>query len=132
MEESSSKGQKSCEERVDEHLKSRIADLEEFIENGDIEGLQDYHLWFDYVNEEEEEPYFRYQLSTGGPGDEFRFFCDHAFRPYRVEYWFLDWYDGANRILSGRDKDVLVKVWERLFGEPEYLRRIIERDINDL
>ena len=35
-------------------------------------------------------PYFRIEMGGGGPSDELRIFHD------RIEYWFLDWFDGAS------------------------------------
>jgi len=95
----------TCQERVKDHYEDRISDLhklwqayskgEEEVE--DLGNIFEYGLAFDYVpfteDDDRQEPgYFRYQLSTGGPGDEFRFFCDAEKHCYRVEYWFLDWY----------------------------------------
>jgi len=61
--------------------------------------LGEYGLAFDYVPagtfQGQEEGYFRYQLSWGGPGDEIRFYADADLHVYKIEYWFLDWYDGA-------------------------------------
>ena len=71
---------------------------------------------FDYVPHDtfqdiEEGGFFRYQLSWGGPGDEFRFFADPESECYRVEYWFLDWFDGAHRTMAGADKDFMLEIW---------------------
>ena len=77
----------------------------------------EYGLCFDYVAPEtftdQLEGYWRYQLSWGGPSDEFRFYSgscgDH--QPYRISYVFLDWFDGHERALSGSDLDLLRDVW---------------------
>lgn len=68
----------------------------------DLGSLHEYGLAFDYVAPEtfpdQKEGYFRYQISYGGPSEEFRFFTsgpEHTV--YRVEFWFLDWWDGAPR-----------------------------------
>jgi len=84
-------------------------------EHPDLGSFWDYGLCFDYVPDgtfsDQDEGYFRYQLSTGGPGDEFRFFVGYDHRPYRVEYWFLDWFDGASRTLYGQDRDLLLDIF---------------------
>jgi hypothetical protein len=82
------------------------------------DALHEYGLGFDYVPagtfSDQDEPFFRWQLSTGGPGDEFRFFTGPDLVPHRVEYWFLDWWDGASRRLHGPDKDTLLEFWSIL------------------
>jgi len=119
--------QLTCEERIDAALENEIEvlrDLWEFYCEG---GQDDYHpehesnMWeyglsFDYVPvgtwEDQTEGYFRYQLSWGGPSDEFRFFVSMDRRPYRIQYHFMDWFDGAKRILHGTDEALL----EEIFG----------------
>lgn len=79
--------------------------------------LNEYGLGFDYVAPNtfngQRRGYWRYQLSWGGPSDEFRFYCDESRRPVRVEYWFMDWGDGASvRLTRGKDFDLLMALWE--------------------
>jgi hypothetical protein len=80
------------------------------------ESFFNYGLSFDYVEPytfgDQERGYFRYQISWGGPAEEFRFFVDvlpksvgawhrserfpnPVWRLDKIEYWFLDWFDGA-------------------------------------
>ena len=67
------------------------------------EDLYDYvsqtALSWDYVEKgtfnDQERGYFRLQLSWGGPGDEFRIYTDYDKSIDYIEYWYLDWYDGA-------------------------------------
>ena len=117
---------KSCEERVEAHLESRLDDLgklweaysdgEEDIE--DLGNIFEYGLCFDYVRAgtftDQREGFFRYQLSTGGPGDEFRFYTDATLECFRIEYWFLDWFDGACLVLAGDEEEMLLKIWNWL------------------
>ena len=123
---------KTCEERVRGEMLDRVADIRKLWElacSGDEEGDEDlgtfyeYGLCFDYVapgtfgkEEEGEEGYFRYQLSWGGPSDEFRFFCGPDFTPYRIEYWFLDWFDGASVTLHGEDRNLLLEIFDDFEG----------------
>ena len=68
------------------------------------EDLYDYvnqtALCWDYVEkgtfDDQERGYFRLQLSWGGPGDEFRIYADYDKSIDYIEYWYLDWYDGAS------------------------------------
>lgn len=122
----------TCENRVSEHLESRLEDLRTLWElyhkdceayDEDLGNMYEYGLCFDYVApdtfDDLEEGFFRYQLSTGGPGDEFRIFAqkvnDYRFSVYRVEYWFLDWFDGARRTLYGADRELLEEIFECFF-----------------
>lgn len=122
----------TCEKRVGEHLGSRLEDLRRLWElyhkdceayDEDLGNMYEYGLSFDYVApdtfDDLEEGFFRYQLSTGGPGDEFRIFAqkvnDYRFSVYRVEYWFLDWFDGASRTLYGADRELLEEIFESFF-----------------
>jgi len=117
----------SCKDRVEEELKDRVEVIRRLWdlycageEEEDPEGygtFLEFGLSFDYVapgtfGEEQKEGYFRYQLSWGGPSDEFRFFCGPGFVPYRIEYWFLDWFDGAHRVLSSSDEVLLLEVFD--------------------
>ena len=59
--------------------------------------LDSFILSADWVEHESEffegaihREYYRIQFSWGGPSDELRIYHD------RVEYWFLDWFDGAS------------------------------------
>ena len=116
--------QKTCEQRVTGELAGRIEDLQELWraycegeeEVEDLGNLCDYGLCFDYVApgtfEDQDEGYFRYQLSWGGPSDEFRFFVGPDFQPYRVEYWFLDWFDGAYKRLTRNNLDLLLEIFD--------------------
>jgi len=115
---------KTCKDRIDQHLKERIEDLtklwEMYRENPEandeeLGNFNEYGLCFDYVAprtfERQQRGYFRYQLSWGGPSDEFRFFCDENLNPTRIEYWFMDWFDGAKKILEGTKYNLLEEIF---------------------
>jgi hypothetical protein len=115
---------KPCDLRIERHLRSRITDLRGLwatwcagTENDNEQGsLAEYGLCFDYVApgtfHDQREAFFRYQLSWGGPSDEFRFFVNSDLSCHRIEYWFLDWFDGAYRALSGENEQLLSELWE--------------------
>ena len=101
----------SCEERINEELEGRMENLRilwDLYCEGDEEGhpelgtFYEYGLGFDYICpytwEDQPDGYYRYQLSWGSPSDEFRFY-----EGGRIEYWFMDWFDGACRIPRGTD-----------------------------
>lgn len=121
----------SCEDRVENNLKSRLEDLRRLWDtyredpeayDEEVESnLDEYALSFDYVPPEtfqdQPEGFFRYQLSTGGPGDEFRIFTNPDFTVHRIEYWFLDWFDGASRTLDGDQYLTIKDIYDYLFLE---------------
>lgn len=104
-----------CEQRIDAHLRDRLEDLQQLFSNPD-ESLAEYGLAVDYVApgtlSDQPEGYFRYQIYWGGPSDEFRFFVNPDLSCHRVEYWFLDWFDGAHRILADGELQVVMTVWQ--------------------
>jgi hypothetical protein len=81
-----------CENRIDEEYNKTI----EAFNNMEIgsEEFNEYGLDFSLVEantfNDQPEPYYRYQLSWGGPSEEFRIYEGGA-----VEFWFMDWFDGA-------------------------------------
>lgn len=125
--------QPTCKDRLPEHYRGRMKDLRKLIKldrsgseesDPEIGTLNEYGLCFDYVPAgtfKNRRGYWRYQLSYGGPSDEFRFYADEtgerahtpeAYSLDKVEYWFLDWFDGAHRTLRrGRDFDFLAELF---------------------
>ena len=61
-------------------------------------------LSFDYVEpntfNDQKEGFWRWQLSWGGPSDEFRIFVNEDNKIYKIEYWYMDWFDGASIIVK--------------------------------
>jgi len=116
--------QLSCDQRIQKHLDSRLEDLrilwdayckgEEDVE--DLGNIYDYGLSIDYVPHDEEynmeAGYLRYQLSWGGPSDEFRFYIDADLDCYKIEYAFLDWFDGATRRLYNENMNFMLEIYE--------------------
>ena len=66
--------------------------------------ISEYGLCFDKVEpntfQDQKLGYWRWQLSWGGPSDEFRIFVDEDKNIYKIEYWYLDWFDGASIIVK--------------------------------
>ena len=79
-----------CEDRIQEQWQLRQKDLR----NNEFEPLG-----FDYIEPgtwpEQLEGYYRWQFSWGGPSDELRGYVNLDKSIHRLEYWFLDWGDGA-------------------------------------
>ena len=84
---------RSCADQVQEQLEDRLKDLHT------LEGL-----CFDYdapkTFTDQLEGYWRWQLSWGGPGDEFRIYVNPDNSVHRIEYWYMDWFDGAKVTLG--------------------------------
>ena len=82
--------EKTCAERIDEQWKLRQEDLQD----PEFEGL-----CFDYVDPhtftDQLDGNWRWQFSWGGPSDELRAFVNENNEIHRLEYWFMDWMDGA-------------------------------------
>jgi hypothetical protein len=119
--------QRSCALRWKANKNDRIRDLCKLFrayQQGDEEKyanelgtFNEYGLSFDYVAPEtfrdQAQGYWRYQLSWGGPSDEFRFYaggCGDQ-EPHRISYVFLDWFDGRERSLVGLDLKLMREIW---------------------
>lgn len=119
-----------CEERIDNNLKGRLEDLETLFHsynNGEeyheeLGNFNEYGLSFDYVEsntfDDQKEGYYRYQLSYGGPSDEFRIWVNYDTDILKIEYWFLDWFDGASRDVT--DNELIREIIE-FFKEIEMM-----------
>ena len=89
-------------------------------QDDDLGRLAEYGLCFDYVApntfDGQREGYFRYQISWGrSPSDEFRFFVNADRSCHRIEYWFMDWFDGALTAPSrATTKPFLLELWDWL------------------
>ena len=97
--------QKTCAERIQEQWELRQEDLKE---PWTFEGLG-----FDYVEPhtftDQLEGYWRWQFSWGGPSDELRAYVNEHKEIHRLEYWFMDWYDGAKLELQPEEP-----AWQRM------------------
>ena len=80
-----------CVDLVEDRWKDRQKDLQ----NPEYEALG-----FDYVEphtfNDQPEGYWRWQFSWGGPSDELRGYVNEHRELHRLEYWYMDWFDGAH------------------------------------
>ncbi len=117
--------QPTCKKRIANEYKGRINDLRKLwnLYSTDTEAYDDelgnfneYGLSFDYVApgtfKGQRKGYFQYLLSYGGPSDEFRFYTDGNFNITKIEYWFLDWFDGAKVIVKGNEYNLLSEIFD--------------------
>ena len=95
---------RTCEQKVQEQWKRRQEDLKD----SEFEGLG-----FDYVDphtfNDQVEGYWRWQFSWGGPSDELRAYVNEHREIHRLEYWYLDWFDGAH-VLVQQDAEAWTKM----------------------
>ena len=114
--------EKTCKQIVEGALRGRIKDIDKLYHaddqyDEDLGYFNEYGLCFDYVApntfRDQEQAYFRYQLSWGGPSEEFRFFVNPDLSVYQIEFWYLNWFDGACVVLKGDD----YKLMESIFND---------------
>lgn len=90
----------TCQQRINQEWTNLRKDLAKIVKKGDYEELNHYALCLDLIEagtyEDQREDYIRLQFSYGGPSDELRFYKNGD-----IEYWFLDWFDGASINVSG-------------------------------
>lgn len=97
---------------VEEYLKEN----ENFDVEKDIGFIDEYPLSIDYIapNVNDTPPYWLYLISSGGPGSEIRFFVDDksSTKPYKVEFWFLEWSNSEKRNVTG--EVIIEHLWEQV------------------
>lgn len=109
---------KKCADLVHEAFKSRMDDIRKMYTSPDRRAdlgdgyqipLNEYGLGIDFVAantfQGQRVGYWRYQLSWGGPSEEFRWY--RSSNGSRVEFWYLDWYDGASVEVTGVDAEII-------------------------
>lgn len=116
---SSDSPEKKLRETGLKSLLSRKCDFEEYMNNPDLfeEGsdelgpFHEYGLSFD--NMLETDGYYRFQLSTGGPGTEVRFYGSEG----KIEFVYLNWFCGVGFDVSEDE----VFQWLREMFEPFFV-----------
>ncbi len=109
--------QQSCAELVKEKWQSTRDDIAAMLlgENwdsykddqgydDDFDGYQafsEYGLSWTYNRPEDgSNGYYCYLMSWGGPSDELRFYADIRGECHVIEYWYMDWFDGAKHVVT--------------------------------
>ena len=116
----------TCKDKVQEASDNRLEDIKTLFDlyrqdseayDDDLGRFDEYGLCFDYVApntfNDQPEAYYRYQLSCGGPSEEIRFYVSQppeSTECYRIEFWYLDWYDGASVDIT--KDDTAKTIWE--------------------
>ena len=98
----------SCEKIIHTKWESRLEDLKVIMDENDQIKAMKYPLSFDKVDkgtfEDQTHAYWRYQMSWGGGSDEIRYFLNDKNEIFKIEYWYLDWLDGASIELLNEEK----------------------------
>lgn len=104
---------KTCKEKVKEAMYLCLHDIKTLSKapnnyTEELGYLDDYGLCLDYVEPDtfknQTKGYKRWQISFGGPTQEFRLYDGS----HRIEFWYLDWFDGAFSIVPEHD-NLLIK-----------------------
>ena len=112
----------TCKELVSERLQSRVESIKEMLEtfyekanydnkkdiDNALQTINEWGLSFDWVEEtEDSDGFYRYQISWGGPSDEFQCVLedDHIY----IEYVYKDWWDYANKLLTHDDYNTVLE-----------------------
>lgn len=117
--------QESCHERLKAELEDRLRDIRRLWRlyksnpeaiRPELGRFEEYGLGADYVAkgtfQDQKRGYLRWQLSWGGPAVEFRFYMDENLDAMEIEYWFLDWNDGAGKRLLGAAFKLLDEIFQ--------------------
>lgn len=79
-------------------FKRMDSDINEIADNAMTE-WHEFGLSFDYVEpftyDDQRDGYWRFQISWGGPSEELRAWFDSNDQLRALEFWFLDWGEGA-------------------------------------
>lgn len=105
----------SCKQQWRKYKTSCVKQLKRILsgKSKDYEYIEEFGLCFDYVSgNKNQRGFWRYQIATGGPGYEFRFYANGPKENLeKITFAFLDWFDGYERRLSGKDYEILEQVW---------------------
>jgi len=118
---------KPCKERIKPACRRRLAHIRRLYvaeatgEELPLEFVEDYGrslaeygagIWLVEAGTwpDQREDYVRYQLTHGGPSEEFR-----VYRNKDVEFWLSDWYDAAKVDVVGEDAELVLKIVEDAF-----------------
>ena len=113
--------EKKCKDKVEDAFRSRMEDIKTLFyaednRTEDLGHLNEYGLCIDFVEagtfKDQREDFYRYQLSYGGPQEEFRIYKNGD-----VEFWFLDWFDGAPIDVTGEDANIIKEIVSWVYPE---------------
>ena len=134
LEERVKDAQASGDKAEARYLQEELMEVRERYDALDEAGysFMEYGLSFDYVpgntDYNPDAGYFRYQLSWGGPSEEFRFYTDPQFNVHTIEFWYLVWFDGKGIELTGDDFQLMEEIFE-FFNEVGVVESEYEKEM---
>lgn len=111
----------TCKDAVQGAFDGRMEDIRKLYkaknnETEELGNLSEYGLCMDYVIAgtfaKQRAGYKRYQISYGGPSEEFRIYDNGD-----VEFWYLDWFDGACVDVTGDDAEIIKDLTSHIEAE---------------
>lgn len=120
--------QPNCKDLVNKEFEQTFLSLKNAICNDE---LCEFGLCYDYT-ENANDKYIRYLMSYGGPSDELRFYVNRNGKVQMIEYWYMDWYDGAKiTIVPNSEEWKIAKIiFEFHGGSKNAEKMIVDYDRN--
>ena len=104
--------QKTCAELISARYVDRLDQFKKGLKSKDpMNWLGESVLGFDYVKPEtfnnQEQGYWRMQISWGGPSDEVRWYTNNGINFSKTTYAYLDWFDGDEIEIDNEKEDLI-------------------------
>ena len=121
---------KTCADRIEQNFQDRYLELQKdmrYVFFSPANYFEKKGLGIDLIEKDDldlDDHFIRYQLSWGGPQDEFRFW-----KSGKISYHFLDWFDHAEKditVMTRQDPvmekfvDLFTIAFEGLFQDMQY------------
>tara|TARA_B100000427_G_scaffold45699_1_gene33836 strand:- start:206 stop:598 length:393 start_codon:yes stop_codon:yes gene_type:complete len=122
---------KSCADRIEQNFQDRYLELQkemQYVIFSPANYFEKKGLGVDLIEKDDldlDDHFIRYQLSWGGPQDEFRFWKNG-----KISYHFMDWFDHAEKditVMTRQDPvmekfaDLFALAFEGLFQDMQHL-----------
>ena len=122
---------KSCADRIEQNFQDRYLELQkdmQYVIFSPANYFEKKGLGIDLIEKDDldlDDHFIRYQLSWGGPQDEFRFWKNG-----KISYHFMDWFDHAEKditVMTRQDPvmekfaDLFALAFEGLFQDMQHL-----------
>tara|TARA_R100000315_G_C5096759_1_gene55488 strand:- start:137 stop:529 length:393 start_codon:yes stop_codon:yes gene_type:complete len=122
---------KSCADRIEQNFQDRYLELQkemQYVIFSPVNYFEKKGLGIDLIEKDDldlDDHFIRYQLSWGGPQDEFRFW-----KSGKISYHFMDWFDHAEKditVMTRQDPvmekfaDLFALAFEGLFQDMQHL-----------
>ena len=120
----------SCEERIEANMEERIEFIDKAMkwesawnQSGNWQRAETARERLDNLPLAiDKRTIFKIELSTGGPADWFEVQLDDEGYLVTIEYHFADWFDHAERELSGEEFDIVSRYIEGYLGLDNFVK----------